>query len=560
MTVLPRLSHAFGPFRLDPVEKVLYKDDVPVPLTPKSVETLLALVGRPGQVVSKEELLQLVWPDTFVEENNLAQHISMLRRVLGPAEDGRPLIETVPKRGYRFVGTVTESVSPTARPAAPVAEPVADGTRTFRHAAWAVAAVLAIVIAVLAVRRVSDAPPGPAPGSRNGQVIRMAVLPFVNLGSPDDEYFAAGITEEITSRLATLRRLAVASSTTATSYDRRGKTARQIGTDLGVDYVVEGSVRWADAPGDRRVRITPKLIRLSDDTAVWTYQYDAALSDIFTVQTDIAYQIAGALQVVLEGRERTSVEARPTEDTDAYLAYLRGITTFQQGPSDTGTQVLARGEFEQAVARDPQFAAAWGWLARVYAWQYNSGAQRNPETKQLARQAADRAIAFNPAQPEARLGRAQVLLLDRDYAPALTELAIARAQTPNSPEVFRMIGWVELRRGNWAEALEAYNHAFDLDPATTAESLIIYYLHLREFAEVRRFLGISKAGNRAAATLPEAWVHFTDGGDIAAARRVLEPVLNARSPEDARARGLLARFEWMDGRHERALELIRQMD
>jgi TolB-like protein/DNA-binding winged helix-turn-helix (wHTH) protein/cytochrome c-type biogenesis protein CcmH/NrfG len=559
MPVSRRFAHAFGPFRLDPVEKVLYKDDVPVSLTPKAVETLLALVARPGQLVPKEELLQTVWPGTFVEENNLAQHISMLRRVLGSAEDGRPLIETVPKRGYRFVGTVTEWVPPTVRPTAPVAEPAAAAAKARRNRVWAGLAVIAIVLAVLAVRRFSEAPSSPAL-RQNGQVIRMAVLPFVNLGASDDEYFAAGITEEIISRLATLRQLAVASSTTTTSYDRRGKTARQIGADLGVDYVVEGWVRWAEASAGRQVRITPKLIRLSDDTAVWSHQYDAALSDIFAVQTDIAYQVAGALQVVLEGRERTSVESRSTENTEAYLAYLRGITTFQQGPSDTGTQILARAEFEQAVARDPRFAAAWGWLARVYAWQYNTGAQRSPETRQLARDAADRAIALNPAQPEAHLGLAQVLLLDRDYETALRELAIAHPELPNSPELYRMFGWVELRRGNWGESLAAYNRAFDLDPATTAESLIIYYLHLRDYREVTRFIGVSKAGNRSAATLPEAWVHFSDHGDIAAARRVLEPILNARSPADARVRGLLARFEWMDGRHDRALELIRQMD
>ena len=559
MPVSPRFAHAFGPFRLDPDEKVLYKDDVPVSLTPKAVETLLALVGRPGQVVSKEDLLQIVWPDTFVEENNLAQHISMLRRVLGTTGDGRPLIETVPKRGYRFVGTVTEWVRPAAQAAAPVPEPAAGRANVRRSAAVLVAAI-ALALAVLTVWRFNDARSGERAGGQNGPVIRMAVLPFVNLGSPDDEYFAAGITEEITSRLAALRQLAVASSTTATSYDRRGKTARQIGADLGVDYVVEGSVRWADASAGRQVRITPKLIRLADDTAVWSHRYDAALSDIFRIQTDIAYQVAGALQVVLGGRERTTVESRPTDDTDAYLAYLRGITSFQQGPSDTGTQVLARTGFEQAVARDPRFAAAWGWLARVYAWQYNSGAQRNPETKQLAREAADRAITLNPAQPEAHLGLAQVLLLDRDYESALRELAIAQAELPNSPELFRMFGWVELRRGNWRESLAAYNRAFDLDPATTAESLIIYYLHLREYTQVSRFIGVSKAANRSTATLADAWVHFSDRNDIAAARRVIEPLLNSGSAADARARGLLARFEWLDGRHQRALELIGQMD
>jgi DNA-binding winged helix-turn-helix (wHTH) protein/TolB-like protein len=573
VTASSRLSYAFGAYRLEPVEKVLYHQDHPVPLTPKAVETLLALVERHGRLVTKEELLRIVWPDTFVEENNLAQNISLLRRVLGYGEGGRPFIETVPKRGYRFVGPVVEPVDTQddagGEPAAePAAEPSRVGSAPRRAAFWVLIAAVALALVFVARSRTgrpSDASGTPTSAPAGVQsaaegVTRIAVLPFVNLGSRDDEYFVAGMTEEITSRLAGLSRLAVKSSTTVTQYDRRGKSVRSIGGDLGVEYVVEGSVRWARNSAGTQVRITPKLIRVADDSAVWTQEYDAPLSDVFGVQADIAYQVAGALQVALEARERRMVEARPTADTEAYLAYLRGITAFAQGPTDTSDQAQARADLEQAVARDPRFALAWSWLARVYAWQYNSGAQRKPEIRQAAQRAAHIAIELDPSLPEGHVGLAQVHFLDREYDRALHELEIARVGRPNWPELFRMIAYIEQRRGRWSESLRAYTHGFDLDPATTAEAIAIHYLYLRQYAEAARFLAIAKAGNRTAAAVPEAWMHFSESGDVAAARRVLEPALQARSPADARVRGLLARLEWFDGRHQRALDLIEGMD
>jgi DNA-binding winged helix-turn-helix (wHTH) protein/TolB-like protein/Flp pilus assembly protein TadD len=562
-----RFSYAFGPFRLDPVEKVLFREGNPVSLTPKTIETLTALLEQHGHVVTKEELLRTVWPDTFVEENNLAQHISALRRILGADDTGRQFIETVPKRGYRFVGLITRQTGAdvAVEMAAPEAPAAVEPTR--RPAIWMTTAAIGIVIALVVGFRfsrrplaVSEASPA-ANGDRSAAAnpTRIAVLPFANLGSSSDEYFAAGITEEITSRLAGLTKLAVASSTTAAEYDRRGKSVPRIGSDLGVQYVVEGSVRWAQDSSGAKVRITPKLIRVADDTAVWTQQYDASLADIFSVQADIAYRITEALQVALEGRERHTVEARPTADTEAYLAFLRGITAYQQGGTDTNNQVRAREELEAAVARDPRFASAWSWLARVYLTQYGSGSERKPEIRLAAERAAQTAIDLDPRLPEAHMALAS-LLFERDNERALRELEIARTGLPNSPEVFRLIGAVQTRRGRWREALTAYMHGFDLAPGLIAEDVAVHYLRLRQYTEAKRFIGIAKVANRLGIAVPEAWSLFSETGDSAAARRVLEPALNARSPADARVRGLLARFEWFDGHYQRALDLIHDMD
>src|SRR4029453_7409143 len=190
-------SYAFGAFRLDAGEKVLFQQDRPVPLTPKAVETLLALVERPGRLVTKEELLRIVWPDTFVEENNLAQHISLLRRVLGEDPGGRELIETVPKRGYRFVGPVEERDG-TAEAAMVRAPPARARGWPVRALVLGVVAAMALGVVVARSRRGPRRATVPPAGA--DAVIRVAVLPFANLGSEQDAYFAAGMTEEVTAR------------------------------------------------------------------------------------------------------------------------------------------------------------------------------------------------------------------------------------------------------------------------------------------------------------------------------------------------------------------------
>jgi DNA-binding winged helix-turn-helix (wHTH) protein/TolB-like protein/Tfp pilus assembly protein PilF len=565
-----RFVYTFGDFRLNPAERLLFRHGRPVSLTPKAIETLLALVERHGHLVTKEELLRIVWPDAFVEENNLAQHISALRRVLGESEGGGPFIETVPRRGYRFAGGVVRQIEPEEHRAAGVtqlSEPPLSPDPTTVPAAhihsggrsvtmWAALAAM-LSVAVMAVwmswDKASGAPVAPP-------VTRVAVLPFQNLGKQGDEMFVAGLTEEIASRLAALSRLAVPSATTIAGYDRTGKSLGRIGADLDVAYVIEGSVRWAGAPAAPRVRITPKLIRVTDDTVVWTEPYDAPLSDLIAVQAHIAQRITGALQVALDTRERRAVAARPTSDADAYLAYLRGLASFQQGWSDTANLALARVEMEQAVARDPRFALAWSWLARVYATQYRTGSERSAATLQAAYRAAQTAIELDPGLAEAHLGLALVLASDRELDRARHELDIARAGLPNSPELWQMFAFIDQRHGQWSDSLTAYMRAFELDPATTADLIAVHYLHQREYAEARRFVGIARAANRRGAVVPDAWMRFSESGEVAAARPLLESALDARTPADGRVRALLARLEWYDGHHRRALELIDSMD
>jgi DNA-binding winged helix-turn-helix (wHTH) protein/TolB-like protein len=564
-------SYRFGPFRLVLRERLLYCQGEPVSLTPKAFETLRVLVERHGRLVTKDDLLHEVWPDVVVEENNLAQHISMLRRTLAQAGADDRFIDTVPKRGYRFVAPVVEEgepgpiAAPGIVPSVGLAHPLEpeppDPFVTPVRARWAmVAAVLAVVALAGFVWDSRNAESDPVPPSwtavDGSTPRRLAVLPFVNLGPADSRYLADGTVEELTTRLASLDDLGVISTTSTREYDRRGKTLRRIGADLGAAYIIEGSVR-RDGLNGELVRIVPRMIRVADDVTVWTHQYDVKLSEVEGAHADMTRRIGDALQAeaAIAG---PSPPSRPFADSEAYLAYLRGVSAFQESQSDTSLQTLARRELEFAVSRDPQAALAWSWLAKVYWAQYGAGAQRLPEIRAAAYRAAKKAIALAPDLPDAHLALARLLSGAGDDDGALRELELARRARPTL-EGIRTEAWMRQGRGEWSQALALFMKGFELEPAAIADLIGVHYLHLRDYPNAARFLAISRAANQSAATVPEAWLRFSHTGDIAGARDILEPALALKTP-DARVRGLLARYEWFDGRYDRALALIQQMD
>ena len=564
-------SYRFGRFRLDPLERVLYVDGQPVALTPKALETLKVLVERHGRLVTKDDILLAVWPDVVVEENNLAQHISMLRRTLAQGGGDAPFIETVPKRGYRFVATVIEDPEPASRTipvvngsveaGSPATLPAATTDRRSRRPSWLLPLSILLVLALTGTawytRQAGSAPLETDHPRGNGpSVRRLAVLPFVNLGTADSRYLADGTVEELTSRLATLGGLGVISATSTREYQRAGKTIRRIGADLGATYIIEGSVH-RDGDRDDQARIISRMIRVADDVTVWTHQYDLKLSEMENAHADMARRIGEALQA--DVATAGPAGSRPIADSDAYLAYLRGISAFQQSQSDTSLQARARRELEFAVARDPQLALAWSWLASVYLAQYEAGAVRTTEIRDAAYRAARTAVALSPDLPDARLALARLLLEDRDQEGALRELELAR-RARVTLEGLRIEAWARQQRGDWLEARGLYMKGFELDPAAVSDLIGVHYLHVRDYPNAAKYLAVARAANRSAAVVPSAWLGFSDEGNIAAARDVLEPALALMSPPDARVRGLLARYEWFDGRYERALGLIQEMD
>jgi serine/threonine-protein kinase len=294
---------------------------------------------------------------------------------------------------------------------------------------------------------------------------RIVVLPFENLGSPDDDYFADGMTEEITARIASVQGLQVISRTSAVQYAGTDKSIKEMGDELGVGYVLEGTIRWARGEGASRIRITPQLIRVEDDTHLWAETYDRVLDDVFEVQSEIAQQVSHQLGIALAGREKGETDLPPTDNIEAYQAYLRG-RYWATRPHFTYENWERRMQaFQRAVELDPDFALAHAELARGHALVRYFRHDLTPGRLEAADAAAARALELAPGDPHVHLDLGYYQLWAyRDVEKALEEFARAGAGQPDNTEVLEAKGNVFLLQGLWEEALDAFQRAFDLSP------------------------------------------------------------------------------------------------
>ena len=356
---------------------------------------------------------------------------------------------------------------------------------------------------------------------------RLVVLPFTNLGPAEDEYFADGIAAEITARLASIARLRVISGTSGTLYKDTKKTAREIGRELGADYVLEGSVRWEKgARGRARVRVTPQLVSASDESNVWAEAYDEPANEILSVQSDVARKVVAALDVTLLEPERRLVNAKPTDNLQAYDYYLRGSDYMRRGTEQRHTRAALQ-MFQKAVSLDPNFALAYGRLAETHSRMYWFYYDHSPDRLAQAKRAIDRAFELKPDLPEAHHALGTYYWIGfLDYDRALQELAIAEASEPNDAGVAGATAAVWSRKGNLREALRAYEKAEDLDPgsALVANTFAQTYDRLRDFARAEALY------DRATALSPDwAFPYFWKAsmylrwqGNTAKARAVLD--------------------------------------
>src|SRR5205085_11038584 len=357
--------YEFGDFRLDAGKRLLWRADTQVPLTPRVFETLLYLVEHHDTVLDKERLMEAVWPDSIVEENNLTQNISSLRRVFGETPGSHHYIVTVPGRGYRFVADVKmreadvgpplrripEAASATTdnktEPVASVAQP--NHRRSFRPMLLATAAVVALSVAALFFWRSQTQNPPKAPAKILLPEKSIAVLPFANLSDDkENAFFTEGVQDDILTALAKFADLKVISRTSVASYVAGPhRNLREIGQELGVANVLEGSVRRAGG----KVRVTAQLIEMRTNTHLWAETYDRELADVFAIQSDIAQRIATALEAKLAPEEKARLDARPTTNSEAYVLYLTA-----RGTED---YVEAEKIYLRAIALDPGFALAY---------------------------------------------------------------------------------------------------------------------------------------------------------------------------------------------------------
>ena len=439
MQTTPANFYEFGAFQLDPVKRLLRRlDGTPVPLTPRVFDTLLYMVEHHDSVMDKERIMEAVWPDSIVEENNLAQAIWKLRQVFGETPGSHSYIVTVPGRGYRFVAEVNKrngdivSIGPADSTTTPMslqepteADPTADRHQLLpkaRHGTspsdWRIfgAAIAAIVIVGLAalffVRYRSlpasvRAPGSPAPADAVLSVPAriaeksIAVLPFDNLSEEkQNAYFAEGIQNEILTRLATLRDLKVISRTSTAKYQSKPDNLKTVAQELGVSTILEGAVQRA---GDK-VRVNVQLIDARTDTHVWAKSYDRDLKDVLAVESEVSQEIAEALQAKLSPSESHVLASAQTRDAEAYDLFLRGEYELHQAECNCGPPLPLIGAdafYQQALTRDPNFAEAAAELARsrlLRHWNISPlAAAELEEVKSLI----DRALALAPNSPEA---------------------------------------------------------------------------------------------------------------------------------------------------------------
>ncbi|NDQ56845.1 MAG: tetratricopeptide repeat protein [Acidipila sp.] len=473
--------YEFGPFRLDAPERLLLRDGKPVELTPKAFDTLVALVENSGHLLTKDELLKRLWPDSFVEEATLAKNVFTLRKALGSSPGNDEYIETVPTRGYRFVGDVREvteggpilplhgvaplpAVSPVARepietvkPETPVAS-VRPGRLVLRALLALSLAAAVIVVGMLARQRFW---PPPSPPLR---MTRLAVLPFANLsGDPAQEYFADGFTEEMITQLGDLEpgRLGVIARTSAMQYRNTQKLAGQIGRELGVDYLLEGSVRRSSD----RVRISAQLIRVRDQTHLWAADFDRDDKDILALQSDVAKAIAAEINLKLlpEASAHRS-PARPL-DPEAYRFYLQG-RFFWNKRTEPG-YVKAVEYFNQALARDPKYAQAFAGLADAYALlgSLPSAEIQRREAMPRAKAAALTALKLDPSLAAAHTSLAFVRMhYEWDWPGAQQEFQRAIELNPDYPTAHQWYAYWFVARGRTGEALDEMHRAQQADP------------------------------------------------------------------------------------------------
>ncbi|NIN91905.1 tetratricopeptide repeat protein, partial [bacterium] len=319
----------------------------------------------------------------------------------------------------------------------------------------------------------------------------LVVLPFENLGPPEDEYFAEGLTEELTSRLSSLHGLGVISRTSAKMYKDTDKTIKQIGEELGVDYVLEGSVRWDRTPDERgRVRITPQLIRVSYETHLWSESFDRVIEDIFSVQSEIAEQVTKQLDITVLEPERKALLAKPTDSLEAYNYYLKGLKHQYQGwlnaePKEFDRSVELLGK---AIELDPDFVTAHIWISLIHSWMYFSGWDRAEERLEKSKAAVDRALELDPDLPEAHLALGFYYYRGhRDYDRASEIFEFVQKARPNTPPT--LLGYIQRRQGKWEESLENLKKAFKLNPRVddTPFQIGLSYRFLRRYQEAEEW-------------------------------------------------------------------------
>jgi eukaryotic-like serine/threonine-protein kinase len=381
---------------------------------------------------------------------------------------------------------------------------------------------IAIGLGVLFAWRRGRVPDEPS----SGTVKTVAVLPFENLGGAGDEYFSDGITDEVRGKLSSLTGLQVTARSSSAEYKKTHKRPQEIGRELGVDYLLTGTVRWEKGQGGAsRVRVSPELIQVSTGATKWQQPFDAALTDVFQVQADIAGRVAEALNVALGANAREKLAERPTQNLAAYDAFLKGEAAYAQGNNPAALRE-AVGYFEQAVALDSTFAVAWAGLSQAQSFLYSSAA--SPARADQSRSAAERAIALTPNRPEGFIALGDYYRrVPVDPPRAIEQYNKGLQLAPTNADDLRGLGLAEQSLGRWDQAVEHLRRGQSVDPRSGAIASVLgqALLWLRRYPEaLPAFDRAIELRPRDLQTFEGKAMVYLAQGDLAGARSVLSGV------------------------------------
>ena len=473
----------FGVFELDLRAGELRKEGVKIKLQEQPFQILALLLAHPGEVVTRDELRKKLWPtDTFVDfDHGLNRAVNKLREALGDHSDSPRFIETLPRRGYRFVAPIH----------LPAARAAAAGSKRWGRLPYGMlllaAAGLFLALNGGGIRRLV------LPNRSEAAIRSLAVLPLENLSNdPAQDYFADGMTDELTTEVAKIRSLRVISRTSATQYRNAHQTLPVIARELGADAIVTGAV----VRTDKKVRITAHLIRASDDRHLWSDQFERDLTDVIALQGEVAQTIADHIQLKLVSGERPAVAARPLNG-QAYEAYLQAGYFRNKGGEETLNKSIQL--FQKAIGLDPSYAQAYAGMSDAYIMLGISGLRAPkdvyPNAKAAALRALEldesiaaahhaladvkkgydwdwagaeseykRALMLNPSDVIAHMWYADLLSKIDRYDEAVDEARRARQLDPISVSSDTILGMVLYRAGRYDDAIEACRRALELDP------------------------------------------------------------------------------------------------
>jgi TolB-like protein/DNA-binding winged helix-turn-helix (wHTH) protein len=449
----PRIVR-FGTFEVDLQAGELHKAGLKLKFSGQPFQVLAILLERPGEVVTREELQKRLWPDTFVDvDHNLNTAINKIREVLGDASENPRFVETLPRKGYRFIGALN-GTSQTARGGKPT---VWSRRVTIRFLVLAAILIIGLPVALISLN---------VRGWRDSIFVRppriqaLAVLPFENLSNaPEQEYFSDGMTQAFITELGKIGPRVISRRSIMRFKDSK-KSLPQIARELGVDAILEGTV---ERSGDR-VLVTVHLAQAFPERQLWANQYDREIRDVLALQGEIARAVAGEIKVRLSPEQEGALANRVPVDPEAHLEYLQGLY-YESKDTEVDLRTAVT-HLEKAVAKDPNYAAAYAELAIAYFWLGHSehGGPSVKETGPLANAAVAKALQLDASLGLAHLARGLLATNDWDWPEAERQYRLAISLEPNCAECHHQYGGLLEALGRNEDAATQIKYAFDLDP------------------------------------------------------------------------------------------------